>query len=108
VVQTTRCIDDHPVLVAQPVPVEAQRLKVLEGGEAVEFVAQLIVRHNRVSPRGVRAIDRNLDGDPLDAARTYPYVFVGVAVTIVGAEIDANVASIGIVADVLYVVVDGN
>jgi len=42
-------VDDHPRLVAVAVPAEADRLEVLEGGEAVELVIEFVVGHHRVA-----------------------------------------------------------
>ena len=87
-------------------PAEADGLEVLEGGEAVELATYRVVRHDRVGEVTVDAIGRNLDGDSLDAARTYLHVFLGIAVAVVRIEEDADVPPIGVVADILHVVVD--
>lgn len=87
-------------------PAEADRLKVLEGGEAVKLSAYRIIRHDRVGEVTVDAVGRNLDCDSLDAAGTYLNVFLSVAVTVVRIEKDADVPPIGVVADVLHVIVD--
>ena len=50
VARTRSHVDHHPGLVVVTVPAEAQRLEVLEGGEAVQLIAELVVRHDRVSP----------------------------------------------------------
>jgi hypothetical protein len=43
-------LDHYPRLVAIAAPAEANRLEVLESGEAVEFTSQFVVRHHRVCP----------------------------------------------------------
>ena len=108
VAHARRHVDDHPAFGARTVPVEGERLKVFEGGEAVEFVAHFVVRHNRIGAGRVRTVGRNLDGHSLDAAGTHLDVFLCVAVAVVGAEEEADVAPVGIISDVLHVVIDGD
>jgi hypothetical protein len=98
--------DDHPALGARPIPVEADGLEVFEGGEAVELVVQLVVGHDGEGAPSVDAAERDVDGDPLDAAGTDLHVFFGVAVAVVRIEVEGDITSIGVVADVLHVVVD--
>lgn len=50
VTRTRTYVNHHPRLVVITVPAEADWLKVLECGEAEEFVSQLIVWHYRVGP----------------------------------------------------------
>ena len=98
--------DDHPALVARPVEVEADGLEVFEDGEAVEVVTQLVVGHDGEAMPSVDHVGRDFDGDSLDATRTHSDVFLGVAVAVVGIEVERDVTPIGVVADVLHVVVD--
>ena len=87
-------------------PAEADRLKVLEGGEAVKLSTYRVVRHDRVGEVTVDAIGRNLDGNSLNAAGTYLNVLLSIAVTVVRIEVDTDVPSVGVVAYILHVVVD--
>ena len=87
-------------------PAEADGLEVLEGGEAVELTAYRVVRHDCVGEVTVDAVGRNLNGDSLDATRTYLHIFLSACVAVVGIEEDADIPSVGVVADVLHVVVD--
>ena len=98
--------DDHPALGARTVPEEVDGLEVLEGGEAVELIAQLVVRHDGEDVASVDAVQRDVDGDSLDAAGIHSDVFLGVAVAVVGIEVEGDVTPIGVVADILHVVVD--
>ena len=98
--------DDHPALGARPIPVEADGVEVLEGGEAVEFIAQLVVRHDGEGAPSVDTTERDFQGDSLDMPRTYFHVFFVVAVTIVRIEVDRDITLIGVVSDVLHVIVD--
>ena len=98
--------DDHPALSARPVPEEADGLEVFKGGEAVELVAQLVVRHDSESEPSVNAMQRDIDGDSLDSARIDSDVFFGVAVAVVRVEVEGDVTPIGVVANVLHVVID--
>lgn len=100
--------DDHPGLGARPVPIEGDGLEVFEGGEAVELVAQLVVGHDGEGMTSTDTVGRDVDGNPLDAARVYFNPFVGVVVAVVGIEIDVHAASVGTVANVFNVVVDGD
>ena len=106
VVRTRRHGDDHPRFVAWSTPEEAERLKVLERGEGVEFVIQFVVGHDGEGIASVDAAGGDVDGNPFDAAWTHSYVLVGVVVAVVGVEVDVNVTPIGVVADVLHVVID--
>ena len=106
VVHAWRCADDHPALGARSGPIEADRLEVFEGGEAVEFVAKLVVGHYGEADPTVDAVRWDADGDALDAAGTDPDVLVGIIVAVVGVEVEVDVPSVGVVADVLHVVVD--
>lgn len=101
-----RGADDHPALVARTTPVEAERLKVLEGGETVQLVVQFVVGHDGERNPPVDAASRDIDGDALDAARTDSDVLVGVVVAVVGVEVEVNVPPVGVVADVFHVIVD--
>lgn len=98
--------DDNPALGARTVPVEVEGLEVLEGGEAVELIAQLVVRHDGEDVASVDAVQRDIDGDSLDATGIYPYVFLGVSIAVVRFEEEGDVTPIGVVADILHVVVD--
>ena len=98
--------DDYPALGARTVPVEVEGLEVLEGGEAVELIAQLVVRHDGEDVASVDAVQRDIDGDSLDATGIYPYVFLGVSIAVVRFEVEGDVTPIGVVADILHVVVD--
>jgi hypothetical protein len=99
---------DHPRLVTRSVPAEAHWLEVFEGGEAVELVVQFIVRHHRVDPGGVGAVGRNGDRNPSDATRAHSHVLRAVAVAIVGIEVDIEIATIGVISDILNIIVDGD
>jgi hypothetical protein len=101
-----RYSDDHPGFGARTIPVEADGLEVFKGGEAVELVVQLVVGHDGEAYPSVDTVERNVDGDPLDAAGTDLHVFFGVAVAVVRIEVEGDITSIGVVADVLHVVVD--
>lgn len=48
VTRTGTDMDDHPRLVVIAIPAEAHWLEVFEGGEAIQLVVQLVVRHHRV------------------------------------------------------------
>jgi hypothetical protein len=98
--------DDHPALGARTIPVEANGIEVLEGGEAVEFIAQFVVRHDGEGVPSIDTAERDLQGDSLDASRTHFHVFFVVAITIVRIEVDRDITPIGVVSDVLHVVVD--
>jgi hypothetical protein len=87
-------------------PAEADRLEVFKGGETVQFAAHRVVRHERVDNVAVDGAARNLDFDSLDATGAHFHIFLNIFVTILGAEVDADVAPIGVVADVLHIVVD--
>lgn len=88
VAHSRRYADDHPVLVARPVPEEGQRLEVFEGGEAEELVVHLVVGHDGEGNPFVEAVSRNFKGNSLDFARVHLHVFVGVGAAIVGVEIE--------------------
>jgi hypothetical protein len=87
-------------------PAEADGLEVLEGGEAVELAAYRVVRHDRVGEVTVDAVGRDLDSDSLDATGTDLHVFLGIGEAVIRIEVDADVTSVGVVANVLDVVVD--
>ena len=101
-----RHCDDDPRIDARSIPAEADGLEVFEGGEAVELIAQLVVRHHGEDHSSVETTERDVDGDSLDAAGIYLDVFLAVAVSVVGIEEEDDVSPIGVVADVLHVVVD--
>jgi len=101
-----RGTDDHPTLGARSSPVEADRLKVLEGSEAVQLVAHLVVGHDGERNPSVDAVHGDVDGDSLDATGVDLDVLVGVVVAVVGVEVEVNVPSVGVVADVFHVIVD--
>ncbi|KWW26295.1 MAG: hypothetical protein F082_116 [bacterium F082] len=106
VAHTWSDVDHHPGLSARAMPAEADGLEVLEGGEAVELAAYRVVGHDRVGEVTVDAVGRDLDSDSLDATGTDLHVFLGVGEAVVRIEVDADVTSIGVVANVLDVVVD--
>ena len=106
VARTRSDVDDHPGLVAVAVPVEGHRLEVLEHREAVELVAEFVVRHHRIDPRGIRTIGRDGDGHPLDTTRAHADPFLGIVVTVVRIQVDVDVSSVGIIPDVLHIVID--
>lgn len=101
-------IVDHPRLVAVAIPAEAHGLEVLEDGEAEELVIHFVVGHHRVKHRGVQAISRNVDGYSLDSAGADSNVLGGIGITVVGVEIDAEVTTIGVISDILYIIVNGD
>lgn len=100
--------DNHPRLVVIAVPAETHWLEVFEDGKAVELVAQFIVRHHRVSPRGIRTVSRDGDLDPLDGTRAHSHVLGGIAVTIIGIEVDVEIATISVISNILNIIVDGD
>ena len=106
VADTRRYRDDHPALVARPIPVEADGLEVFEGGEAVELIIQLVVWHDGEDVPSVDATERDVDGDSLDTPGINSDVFLGVVVSVVRVKIEGDITSIGVVADVLHVIVD--
>lgn len=106
VVRARSYVDDHPALSARTLPKEGDRFKIFKGGKAVQLVAHLVVGHDGEGVSLADTVGRNLDGDSLDAPRAYFYPFLGVAVAFVGVEIEANAASIGVVANVLDIIVD--
>ena len=106
VVYQRRHGDDNPAVGARPVPAEGDGLEVFEGGEAVELIAQFVVRHDGEDRLRVEATERDVDGNSIDAAGIYFDVFLGVAVTVVGIKVEVDITPIGVVADVLHVVVD--
>jgi hypothetical protein len=101
-------VDDHPALVARSFPEEGDGLKVFEGGEAVQLIAHLVVGHDGEGVTPADAVGRDVDGNPLDAARAYLHPFFGIAVAFIRIEIEANAAAVRVVANVLNVVVDGD
>lgn len=66
VMRTGTDVDHHPRLIMVSVPAEANRFEVFEGGEAVKFIVQFVVRHHRVGHRRIRAVSRDGDFDSLD------------------------------------------
>jgi hypothetical protein len=106
VARTRRHRDDNPGLSARSVPVEPDGLEVFEGGEAIEVVAEFVVRHDGEGVPSVDTMERDVDGDSLDAARIHSHVFLSVVVSVVRVEIQGDITPIGVVADVLHVVVD--
>lgn len=98
--------NDYPVVGTRPVPVEADGVEVLEGGEAVELIAQLVVRHDGESVSPIDKAKRDVHRDSLDAARTDFHVFFGVAVAVIRVEEERDTTPIGVVSDILHVVVD--
>lgn len=101
-------VDDHPAFVARPTPVEGDRLEVLEGGEAVQLVAQFVVGHDGEGMTLAYAVGRDADSDALDASGTYCDPLRGVVVAVVRVHVEVNAASVGVVANVFNVVVDGD
>ena len=106
VADTRRYCDDHPALGARPIPEEADGLEVFEGGEAVELVANLVVGHDGEGIPSVDAIQRDVDFDSLDSTGIHSDVFLGVAVAVVGVEVEGDVTPISVVADILHVIDD--
>ena len=106
VARARRHAEDHPRLVVRSVPAEAHGLEVFEGGEAVELIVQLVVGHDGVDHPSVETVERDVDGDSLDASGIHSDVFLGVVVAVVRVEVEGDITSIGVVADVLHVVVD--
>ena len=106
VARTRSDVDHHPRFGARSVPVEADRLEVLEGGEAVELAAHFVVRHDGERAVQVEAVGRDIDSDSLDATRIDSDVLLCVVVAEVRLEEDVDVTLIGVVSDVLHVVVD--
>lgn len=98
--------NDYPVVGTRPVPVEANGVEVLESGEAVELIAQLVVRHDGESVSSVDKAKRDVHRDSLDATRTNFHVFFGVAVAVIRVEEERDITPIGVVSDILHVVVD--
>ena len=108
VARTRRYAVDHPRLVVGSIPAEAHWLVVFEDGEAVEFTVQFVVRHHRIDPGGIRAVGRDGNRNSPDAARAYFHVLVGVAIAIIGIQIDVEIATVGVVSDILNIIVDGD
>ena len=106
VADTRRYRDDHPAFGARPIPEEADGLEVFEGGEAVELVANLVVGHDGEGIPSVDAIQRDVDFDSLDSTGIHSDVFLGVAVAVVGVEVEGDVTPISVVADILHVIDD--
>ena len=101
-------VNDHPRLVAIAIPAETHWFKVLKSGEAVKLVAKFVVRHHRVGPGRIRTVCRDAHGDPLDATRAYSHILSGIAMTIIGIEVDVEIATIGVVSYILNIIVDGD
>ena len=108
VARTRRHPVDHPRLGARSVPAEAYRLEVFEGGEAVELIVQFVVWHHRVDPGGIWTVGRNGNRNPSDATRAHSHVLRAVAVAIVGIQVDVEIATIGVISDILNIIVDGD
>ena len=106
VARTRSDVNHHPWFGARPVPVEADRLEVLEGGEAVEVTAHFVVRHDGEGTVQIDVVDRDVDDDSLDATWTNLDILLGVVVAVVGVKVDEDVTPIGVVSDILHVVVD--
>lgn len=101
-------VDDHPALVARPFPEEGDRFEVLESGKAVQLVVQFVVGHDGEGMTLAYAVGRDVDGDALDASGAYFDPLRGVVVAVVRVHVEVNAASVGVVANVLNVVVDGD
>lgn len=71
VADTWRHRNDHPALGTRPVPIEADRLEIFEGGKAVEFIAQFVVGHDGEGVSSVNAVLWDIDGYPLDSPRMH-------------------------------------
>ena len=108
VARTRRYTVDHPRFVARSVPAEAHRLKVFKSGEAVKLIVQFVVWHHRVDPGGIRTVGRNGDRNPSDATRAHSHVLRAIAAAIVGIQIDVEIATIGVISDILNIIVDGD
>ena len=108
VTRTRRHAVDYPRLVVRTIPAEADGLKVFEGGEAVEFTVQFVVRHHRVDPGRIGTVGRDGNRNPSDAARAHSHVLPAVAVAIVGIEVNIEISTIGVVSDILNIIVDGD
>lgn len=106
VTRTRSDVNHHPRFSARPVPVEANRLKVLKGGEAVEFASHLVVRHDGECAIQVDAVGRDVNGDSLDATGIDLDVLLGVVIAVVWVKENIDVTPIGVVSNVLHVVVD--
>lgn len=106
VAQARTDIDDHPAFGAGTVPIEADRLEVLKGGEAVELVILFVVGHDGEGNPSVDAAQRDVDGDSLDPTRIDFHIFLGVVVAVVGVKVDVYITPIGVVTDVLHIIVD--
>lgn len=96
----------HPALVARTIPAEGDGLEVFKGSEAVKIVAHFIVGHDSKGTSSLNVISRYGDGHSLDSASLDLDVFFGIAVAVVRVEVEADVASVGIVTDVFHIVID--
>ena len=101
-------VDDHPALVARSFPEEGDGLEVFKGGEAVELISHLIVRHDGEGVPLADTVGRNLDGNPLNATGAYFHPFLGITVAFVGGEVEADITPVGVISDILDVVVNGD
>ncbi len=101
-------MNDYPRLVVIAIPAETHWFKVLESGEAVKLVAKFVVRHHRVGPGRIRTVSRDAHRNPLDATRAYSHIFSGIAMTVIRIEINVEIATIGVVSDILNIIVDGD
>ena len=108
VVRDRTYVDDHPRLGARTNPAEVDGFEVFEGGEAEELVVHLVVRHDGESAVSVDAFGGDVNGNALDVSRTYLDPLFGVVVAFVRIEVEINAAFVGVVANVLHVIVDGD
>lgn len=108
VARTRSDVNHHPRFGARPVPVETDRLEVLEGGEAVELASQFIVRHHRIDPGRIRTVGRDRHCDSLDSTGADSHVLSAVVASIVRIEVDEEVSPISIVSNVLDIIIDSD
>ena len=101
-------VNDHPRLVVMAIPAEADRLEVFEHREAVQLIAQLVIRHHCVSPVRIGTIGRNVDRNPFDPTGGHSHVFLCIVITVVRIEIDIDITPVGVVSDILDIIIDGN
>ena len=101
-------LDHYPWLVVVAVPAEAQWLEVFECSEAEELVIQFVIRHHRVCPRRIRTEGRDADGNSLDTAGAHSHPFLGIAIAVIGIEVDIDITFVGVVSNILHIIVEGN